>query len=83
MTRFWGNHHQLPSKSSDPKDKYIEQIWELSNQRYIYIYIFIQNFPFTTGAPASAYNIYDTNIYVIYTNILSKNIHMTCNIKDI
>jgi hypothetical protein len=40
-------------------------------------YIFIQNYPFTTGAPvdgvaASASNIYHTNKYVLYTNILSK-----------
>jgi len=44
---------------------------------YIYIYIFIQSYPFTTGAhangvPASASNIDHTNKYVLYTNILSK-----------
>ena len=45
-------------------------------RKYIYIY-FIQNYTFTTGAPAggipaSVSNIYDTNKDVIYTNILSK-----------
>jgi len=40
----------------------------------IFIYLF-------RTTPTS--NIYDTNKCVLYTNILSKNIHMTCNIKDI
>jgi len=39
---------------------------------FLYVYIFIQNYPFTTGTPAdgvpaSASNIYDTNKYVLCT----------------
>jgi len=37
---------------------------------FLYVYIFIQNYPFTTGTPAdgvpaSTSNIYDTNKYVL------------------
>ena len=55
---------------------------------FFHVYIFIHNYPFTTGAPAdgipvSMSNIYHTNKYVLYANILSKKIYMTCTINDI